>query len=668
MAREAFLEQIREHFPSLLPFACQFYLHETDLIIWDAKGSRFVKLRSRSGMQQGDTMGSFYFALGLHPVLEEISAHFDGRVVVRAIADDVHLLGTDDDVAEAYVMLKRGVEALKMALSYGPRKTCAWSPAWEQTGGADGSRLLAALRADAPPDAKETVRCRGGMEVLGSFVGSDAYITQAVLDKVQDATPGEGGVLLCAKALAALAEGDVANGRDGAGTLLRLCLTSRVGYLCRTVRPDLMACAAAVADNILCATFARVWDVPAPIFSPHATALWGLAGARVRAPTSLRGCGIRSAAVTSAVAYLAGWRAVAARVAASSPEAATALGSIDGASASPAVRAIRVAHSSLPDLVRTEVDLEAFAGPDPPPAHLQRTLNHAAEEDALSEALDKVQLLPRDRAHFNSCDGRWLRAARLPYMQLTNGEAATRMQRYLRLPLACARGLRVGKDGKEVDPYGDNFLSTYKALGANEWILAHNQQRDLLGRKAKQAGLEGVTVDKGGAIEGSDDKPDDVRLPFGSETHGWKAAGTKEVLVDVTWVSAVCDKHVAAAARVPGGAASEAMAGKHTRYRDTIMSHQFLQPLAMESEGQMCAEWEEMLLALAKKWAERRLRDDKAARRMQGYWLDELAVIHARYLARCLINRATACKGREQVRAEVPPTLAELDVATLPVL
>ena len=94
------------------------------------------------------------------------------------------------------------------------------------------------------------------------------------------------------------------------------------------------------------------------------------------------------------MAYLAGWRAVAARVAASSPEAATALGSIDDASAPPAVRAIRVAHSSLPDLVRTEVDLEAFAGPDPPPPHLQRTLNHAAEQDALSAALDKVQLLP----------------------------------------------------------------------------------------------------------------------------------------------------------------------------------------------------------------------------------------------------------------------------------
>ncbi len=62
-----------------------------------------------------------------------------------------------------------------------------------------------------------------------------------------------------------------------------------------------------------------------------------------------------------------------------------------------------------------------------------------------------------------------------------------------------------------------------------------------------------------------------------------------------------------------------------------------------------------MLLALARKWAERRLRDDKAARRMQGYWLDELAVTHARYLARCLINRAAACKVCNQVRAEVPP-------------
>ncbi len=85
-------------------------------------------------------------------MLEEINAHFDGRVVVRAIADDVHLLGTDDDVAEAYLMLNRGVQALKMELSYGPRKTCAWSPAWEQAGGRGGwlASAGAAARRRAP--------------------------------------------------------------------------------------------------------------------------------------------------------------------------------------------------------------------------------------------------------------------------------------------------------------------------------------------------------------------------------------------------------------------------------------------------------------------------------------------------------------------------------------
>ena len=68
------------------------------------------------------------------------------------------------------------------------------------------------------------------------------------------------------------------------------------------------------------------------------------------------------------------------------------------------------------------------------------------------------------------------------------------------------------------------------------------------------------------------------------------------------------------------------------------------------------------------KWAERRGHDEKAAKRMQRYWLDELAVLHARYLARCILNRVAACHDGDatRLRGEVPPTLAELDLATLP--
>jgi hypothetical protein len=32
------------------------------------------------------------------------------------------------------------------------------------------------------------------------------------------------------------------------------------------------------------------------------------------------------------------------------------------------------------------------------------------------------------------------------------------------------------------------------------------------------------------------------------------------------------------------------------------------------------------------------------ARRWVSYWLDQLAVVHARYVARCIYNRASACK------------------------
>ncbi len=38
------------------------------------------------------------------------------------------------------------------------------------------------------------------------------------------------------------------------------------------------------------------------------------------------------------------------------------------------------------------------------------------------------------------------------------------------------------------------------------------------------------------------------------------------------------------------------------------------------------------------------------ARRWLSYWLDQLAVVHARYIARCLYNRASACKDAGNIR------------------
>ncbi len=94
-------------------------------------------------------------------------------------------------------------------------------------------------------------------------------------------------------------------------------------------------------------------------------------------------------------------------------------------------------------------------------------------------------------AFLNSCDGRWLRTARLPRLQLTNEEVLVRMQRYLQQPLSAlagfvaSRGLdaygvrdgRAAHPGTVIDAFGDcflSFLSAYKAKDDAEWIHLHN--------------------------------------------------------------------------------------------------------------------------------------------------------------------------------------------------
>ena len=64
--RYAFLKEVKKHFSALAPLCAQFYTHESDLVIHGGDGKQRV-LKSRSGQQQGDTLGSLLFCLGIHP-------------------------------------------------------------------------------------------------------------------------------------------------------------------------------------------------------------------------------------------------------------------------------------------------------------------------------------------------------------------------------------------------------------------------------------------------------------------------------------------------------------------------------------------------------------------------------------------------------------------------
>ena len=65
--------------------------------------------RAPGQLQQGDTLGSLLFCLGIHPILEEAHARWP-EVLIRAICDDVHVAGPDATVAEA--------------------RSCSSAPAW----------------------------------------------------------------------------------------------------------------------------------------------------------------------------------------------------------------------------------------------------------------------------------------------------------------------------------------------------------------------------------------------------------------------------------------------------------------------------------------------------------------------------------------------------------
>ena len=193
---------------------------------------------------------------------------------------------------------------------------------------------------------------------------------------------------------------------------------------------------------------------------------------------------------------------------------------------------------------------------------------------------------------------------------------------------------------------GDCFLSAYKARGDAEWINFHNALCRALATFAAQAGVSARL--EGGKIRGTKKRPGDVRFAGDSGAHGWTAAGSRELWVDVTVVGPLCTTYIAAAATTRGAAAAAAAAHKRTKYRNGIPGLAHFVPLAFETEGFVSADTLLLLANLAKKKVDKynlpeaEVKDQ--VKRWMQHWTDELAVVHARYLARAIYFRAAACR------------------------
>jgi hypothetical protein len=75
--RTAIFEELRTHFPSLIPFIRLFYSGSSRLM-YRREDSSWVTLLSQIGTRQGDPLGMFYFCLAYQRALSSTHAAFPG--------------------------------------------------------------------------------------------------------------------------------------------------------------------------------------------------------------------------------------------------------------------------------------------------------------------------------------------------------------------------------------------------------------------------------------------------------------------------------------------------------------------------------------------------------------------------------------------------------------
>ena len=162
VSRKIILSEVSNNFPDLFPFVSKCYAQPSQLTTRLYQSNCYIS--SEEGVQQGDPMGPFLFALVLQPLLVKINCN-DSGTLTPSYLDDITVIGPKDEVISLYKELKDDLLSIGLELT---EKKCE---AFALHGISDWN-----LEIPVKPE---------GFEVLGTPVGSDSYVERCCLAKFE---------------------------------------------------------------------------------------------------------------------------------------------------------------------------------------------------------------------------------------------------------------------------------------------------------------------------------------------------------------------------------------------------------------------------------------------------------------------------------------------------
>jgi hypothetical protein len=264
ISRAAMAAAVGESFPALAPLYALCHAPIGHLRVRLPDGNA-VWLPSQEGAQQGDALGSFFFALGLQPLLKQVrEQHPD--VLVVAYLDNVGLLGPPAATSAAAASLLHLMASINLTANL--VKSFVFSPT--------------TLPTELFPGFS---RHEEGVLVLGVPVGGAAFQEQFVGEQFERiVTTAQKALSLVSKQLALF--------------MFRYCVASRPVFLLRTVPPAFTAAASARLDGEAHVLLSQLIGVaPLPPLAMSQAAL----------PLRVGGLGITAAVDTGTVAFAASW-------------------------------------------------------------------------------------------------------------------------------------------------------------------------------------------------------------------------------------------------------------------------------------------------------------------------------------------------------------------------